>query len=177
VSASRAAAFLDRDGVLNVDHGYTYKLNDLSLIPGAGAGVRRLNDSGFLVVIVTNQSGIGRGYYSQSDMANFNNLLCDRLHQAGARVDAIYFSPYHPEATIECYRKDHPDRKPGPGMILRACKDLAIELRNSFLIGDKPSDIEAAHAVGVAGYLFDEPNIDDFIIKVLEKREVIGHAK
>ena len=170
MSALRPAAFLDRDGVLNVDRGYAYRLDDLELVPGAAEGVCCLNTAGILVVVVTNQSGIGRGYYSEADMVSFNHYLCEQLLKEGAHVDAFYFCPYHPDAAIEAYRADHPDRKPRPGMIIRAFKDLHIDPDRSFLIGDKTSDIEAAKAAGIQGYLFNGKNLNEFISKIMKTR-------
>ncbi len=165
----RSAAFLDRDGVLNVDKGYSYRLQDLELINGAGAAVKRLNDANYITIVVTNQSGIGRGLYTEYQMQLFNEQLCREIQREGGIIDAIYFCPYHPDAVISHYKKDHPDRKPGPGMIVRAIADLGIDIPSSFLIGDKESDIRAAEAAGITGYLFDSQNLDTFVFHILGK--------
>jgi D-glycero-D-manno-heptose 1,7-bisphosphate phosphatase len=163
----RPAAFLDRDGVINVDEGYTYRPEALRFIPGAPEAIRRLNEAGYLVVVVTNQSGVARGLYTEAEMDAFHAHLQARLAEHGARLDAIYACPYHPEATIPIYRQDHPDRKPRPGMILRALHDLAIDRDRSFLIGDQDTDIQAASAAGLPGYRFEDGNLDAFVATVL----------
>ncbi|MDQ0436215.1 D-glycero-D-manno-heptose 1,7-bisphosphate phosphatase [Kaistia dalseonensis] len=161
------AAFLDRDGVINVDDGYVYKPEALRFIDGAPAAIRRLNEAGYLVIVVTNQSGVARGYYTEAEMDAFHGHLRAELAGHGARLDAIYTCPYHPEATIPIYRQDHPDRKPNPGMILRAFGDFPIDRGRSFLIGDKDTDLIAAIAAGIPGHLFAGGNLDDFLSSVL----------
>ena len=163
----RPVAFLDRDGVINVDHGYVVKPEALDFIAGAPAAIRRLNSAGYLVVIVTNQSGVARGYFTEDDVAKFHAHLRERLAADGAHIDAIYTAPHHPEAVVAAYRADHPDRKPRPGMILRAFADLAARREGSFLIGDRDSDIAAAEAAGIPGHLFDGGDLDGFVAGVL----------
>lgn len=168
---TRPAAFLDRDGVLIEDVGYPHKPEHLRLMPGAAAAVRRLDAAGLLVVIVTNQSGVARGYFTFEQMEDFNRLLLLQLAEQGATVHAVYACPFHPEASVEQYRHpDHPDRKPNPGMILRAMADLDLDAEGSILIGDKPSDLEAARRAKVAGYLFEGGDLDGFVAEVLAGR-------
>lgn len=170
----RAAAFLDRDGVLNVDHGYVSKPEDFTWIDGAVKAVRCLNQAGFAAVVVTNQSGIARGYYSQDDMHALHAFMRTQLVKAGAVIDAFYHCPYHPDAVSELYRAaDHPDRKPNPGMILRAARDLQLDLAASFLIGDKDSDIEAARRAGIPGYFFKGGNLADFVRTLLPSAKAV----
>ena len=153
--ALRPAAFLDRDGVLIVDSGYPHRPDQLVLIPGAAEAVKRLNDAGYVTVIVTNQSGVARGLFSEETMHGFNALLIERLAESGARIDAVYAAPHHAEAVEERYRHpDHPDRKPNPGMLLRALADFGVAPQDAFMIGDKPSDMEAARRAGVRGVLY-----------------------
>ncbi|MEQ7153656.1 D-glycero-alpha-D-manno-heptose-1,7-bisphosphate 7-phosphatase [Brevundimonas aurifodinae] len=162
------AVFLDRDGVLIVDSGYPHLEEHLVLIPGAADAVRRLNALGYLVVIVTNQSGVARGLFSEDQMKAFNALLVRRLAARGARIGAVYACPFHADAENERWRHpDHPDRKPNPGMILRAASDHGIDLNRSFLIGDRQSDLEAARRAGVSGFLFETGNLDDFVRDLL----------
>ncbi len=162
------AVFLDRDGVLIVDSGYPHLEEHLVLIPGAADAVRRLNALGYLVVIVTNQSGVARGLFSEDQMKAFNALLVRRLAAKGARIGAVYACPFHAEAEDERWRHpDHPDRKPNPGMILRAAADHGIDLARSFLIGDRQSDLEAARRAGVSGFLFETGDLDDFVRDLL----------
>ncbi|BCP53392.1 D,D-heptose 1,7-bisphosphate phosphatase [Kaistia sp. 32K] len=163
----RPAAFLDRDGVINVDHGYTYRPEDLTFVDGAPAAIRRLNEAGYLVVVVTNQSGVARGYYGEADVARFHAHMQRELAKVGARIDAFYACPYHAEGTVAAYRVDHPDRKPKPGMILRALHQLPIDRERSFLIGDQPSDMAAAASADIAGYPFSGGDLDDFLVTVL----------
>lgn len=164
----RKAAFLDRDGVLNVDHGYVHRVEDLDWIPGAQAAVKRLNETGYLVVVVTNQSGIGRGYYDEPAMDAVHARLLEAFAAAGARIDAIYACPFHPDAAETRYRHpDHPDRKPNPGLLLRAIADHGVDPAASFMIGDKPSDMEAARRAGVRGYRFAGGDLDALVSQIL----------
>ena len=168
MTAPRPAAFFDRDGVFNEDQGYVHRLEDLVWIPGGPKAVRRLNDLGYLVIVVTNQSGIGRGYYDEASMHAVHEALAAHLATAGARIDAVYFAPHHEDAVLEHYRQaDHPDRKPNPGMLLKAMRDFPIDRERSFLIGDKDSDLEAARRAGVKGYLFDGGDLDALVQTVL----------
>ncbi|WP_436356533.1 D-glycero-alpha-D-manno-heptose-1,7-bisphosphate 7-phosphatase [Brevundimonas sp. CEF1] len=165
----RPGAFLDRDGVLIVDCGYPHRPDQLVLIPGAAEAVKRLNDAGYVVVIVTNQSGVARGLFSEETMHGFNALLVARLAEAGARIDAVYAAPHHAEAVDERYRHpDHPDRKPNPGMLLKAIAEHDLDPARSLMIGDQPSDLEAARRAGVAGHRFPEGgDLDHFVAGVL----------
>lgn len=152
----RPIAFLDRDGVLNRDAGYTHKPADLEWMPGAKAAVRALNEANYYTIIVSNQAGVARGYYGSEDVIQFHNAMQNELFDVGAHIDAIYFCPFHPDGIIEDYRvTDHPDRKPNPGMLLSAMQAWPCEKETSFLIGDRDSDIEAAKNAGIDGYLFD----------------------
>lgn len=165
----KPAAFFDRDGVFNEDRGYVHKPEDLVWIAGGPQAVKRLNDLGYLVIVVTNQSGIGRGYYDEEAMHQVHAALSAHLATEGAHVDAVYFAPHHEDATVERYRHpDHPDRKPNPGMILRAMADFPIDKARSFLIGDKPSDMEAAKRAGIRGHLFTGGNLDALVRDVLQ---------
>ncbi|ACG79755.1 histidinol-phosphate phosphatase [Phenylobacterium zucineum HLK1] len=162
----RPALFLDRDGVLNEDRGYVHRWDDFDWIPGARETIAAFNRAGWIVVVVTNQSGIGRGYYTEEDMHALHARMNEELEGAGARVDAIYFCPEHPEAPVERYRHpDPPNRKPNPGMILQALAEWPIDRERSILIGDKPSDLEAALRAGVRGLLFEGGNLRDFLAK------------
>lgn len=172
----RPAAFLDRDGVLNVDRHFVFRPEDLAFVEGAPQAVRRLNEAGYLVVVVTNQSGVARGLFDESAMNRFHDHLRAQLAGHGARLDAIYACPFHPAGTVERYRADHPDRKPRPGMILQAMAELDVEPARSFLIGDQPRDIDAAKAAGIPGHLFDGGNLDVFVAALL-RVTAPGHGK
>ncbi len=165
---SHPAVFLDRDGVLIPDSGYPHRDEDLVLIPGAAEAVRRLNSLGYLVVIVTNQSGVARGYFTEAQMNAFNDALVRKLAGKGARIGAVYACPFHKDAEDPAYfHPDHPDRKPNPGMILRAIADHDIDPARSFLIGDRQSDLEAARRAGMPGFLFEGGNLDHFVRDLL----------
>ena len=162
------AVFLDRDGVLISDSGYPHLEEHLVLMPGAAEAVSRLNSLGYLVVIVTNQSGVARGYFSEAQMHAFNDMLVRKLAAKGARIGAVYSCPFHNEAEDPKYfHPDHPDRKPNPGMILRAIADYNIDPARSFLIGDRQSDLEAARRAGMPGFLFEGGNLDRFVRDLL----------
>lgn len=151
----RPAAFLDRDGVLNEDHGYTHRVDDLAWMPGAREAIRLLNDRGYRVIVVTNQAGVARGYYEEEAIGVFHAGMQAQLADMGAFVDAFYHCPFHADGNVPAYTvADHPDRKPNPGMILRALEDWKVDLEKSFLIGDKPSDMEAARRAGLPGHMY-----------------------
>ena len=143
------AVFLDRDGVITQEppH-YAHKISQLALINGAADGIRRLNENGYMVVVVSNQSGIGRGYYGVEAAERYNEALIQKLSEAGARLDAVYYCPHYPEATVEKYRVDCDCRKPKPGMLKTAEKALELDLAQSYMVGDKSIDIEAGKRAG-----------------------------
>ena len=144
------AVFLDRDGVITQEppH-YAHRVDQLALVPGAAEAIRLLNDNKFLVVVVTNQAGIARGLYEEKDMHVFNRAMEEELKkEKGARIDATYWCSHHPEALHEKHRCVCDCRKPSPGMILRASRELSIDCESSFLVGDKWSDIEAGTRAG-----------------------------
>lgn len=151
----RPAAFLDRDGVLNVDHGYTHRPEQLEWVDGAPEAVRLLNQAGYFVFVVTNQSGIARGYYDEDAVKSFHTHMQKSLAPHAAHVDAFYYCPHHPEGTIKSLAVRCRCRKPGPGMLEQAAEEWPIDLSTSFLIGDKDEDIAAANAFKIRGIKFD----------------------
>ena len=160
----RPAIFLDRDGVLNEDQGYVHRWEDFRWIEGAREAVAAFNRAGWLVIVVTNQSGVGRGYYTEADMHALHARMVVELAEAGARIDAFYFCPQHPEAAEAAYRHpDPPDRKPNPGMILRAIAEWPIDPERSVLVGDKDSDMEAAQRAGVRALRFRGGDLAEFL--------------
>ena len=167
--ALRPAAFLDRDGVLIPDSGYPHKPEHLILTPGAAEAVKALNDAGYVTVIVTNQSGVARGMFSEEVMHGFNRSLIALLAKGGGTIDAVYHCPFHDKAVEDRYRHpDHPDRKPNPGMLIRAAADHGLALdHTSLMIGDNGSDIEAARRAGVRPYLFEGGNLADRVAEIL----------
>jgi D-glycero-D-manno-heptose 1,7-bisphosphate phosphatase len=149
----RPAVFLDRDGVVVEDTGYLCSVDDLDLIPGAAKVIAAANQHGTPVIMVTNQSGIGRGYYSWTEFKYVQDALLATLAAQGATIDAVYACAHHPRAEGDLFHPDHPARKPNPGMLLQAASALALDLKSSWLIGDKADDIEAAKRAGIAGAL------------------------
>ena len=164
----RPAAFLDRDGVINVDVGYAHRPDQLAFVDGARSAIRKLNDAGLRVIVVTNQAGVARGYYPEAQVHVFHDAIQTELARVGAYVDRFYHCPFHPEGILPEYRADHPDRKPRPGMILRALADQPIDRDRSFLIGDRQSDLDAAAGAGVSGVLFEGGSLERFVDRLLE---------
>lgn len=151
----RAAILFDRDGVLNVDEGYSYDPAKLRWIEGAREAVQAVNEAGVLAIVITNQSGIGRGYYTEAQMHAFHAAMQADLDKVGAHIDAFYFAPHHEDAQEPRYRvADHPDRKPNPGMLLLAMAEHRIDPARAVMIGDKPTDMQAAERAGVEGVPF-----------------------
>ncbi len=163
MEAGRPAAFLDRDGVLNVDKGYLFRSEDFEWIPGAIEAVKRLNDRGYLVFVVTNQSGVARGYYGEEDVIRLHNWMNGELAKHGAHIDKFYYCPHYTEGPASGYVKACQCRKPLPGLILAALAEWNIDREKSFLIGDKDSDIAAAAAAGIKGYKFAAGNLAEFL--------------
>lgn len=145
----RRAAFLDRDGVINVDHGYVFRREEFRFVPGTLAACAQLHRLGFVLVVVTNQSGIGRGLYGEDDYRRLTDWMRGEFAAAGAPLAGVYHCPHHPQALRPEYRRSCDCRKPAPGMLLAAARELALDLGRSVLFGDKDSDIEAAAAAGV----------------------------
>ncbi len=145
------ALFLDRDGVVVEEVDYLCRVEDIAVIPGAAGVIGAANRLGIPVALVTNQSGIGQGRYGWNDFTAVQKAIVSSLAAEGARLDAIYACPHHPNGKGEFLHPDHPARKPNPGMILRAAADLDLDLRMSWLVGDKTVDIEAARRAGLAG--------------------------
>jgi D-glycero-D-manno-heptose 1,7-bisphosphate phosphatase len=168
---ARPAVFFDRDGVLNEDTGYPHRPEDLRWIPSARAAVRRFNALGWWVFVITNQSGVARGLYGRDAVDRFHAAMQAALKAEGAHVDAFYDCPFHADAAVETWRHpDHPDRKPNPGMLLRAMAEHPVDREGSLLIGDKPSDLEAARRAGVEGRLFHGGDLLAFVEGVLAER-------
>lgn len=146
---NKKALFLDRDGVVNLDKGYVHRVEDFLFTDGVFETCRAFREAGYLVVVVTNQSGIGRGYYTEDDFRRLSGWMREEFAKRGAALDGIYFCPHHPEEGVGKYRTHCQCRKPAPGMLLEAADDLDIDLESSVLVGDKDSDIEAGLRAGV----------------------------
>ncbi len=150
---NRPALFLDRDGVIVEDVGYLRRPEDVRLLSAAKTVIAQANACAVFVVIVTNQSGIGRGLYDWADFAAIQDIILERLAGAGAKVDAVYACPQHPEAMAPFRHPDPPARKPNPGMLLAASSALPIDLSASWIVGDRDRDLEAGRRAGLAGGL------------------------
>lgn len=152
--APQPALFLDRDGVINVDKGFVRAVSDFQWIEGAASTIAAFNARGWLVFVVTNQSGIAHGYYTETDMHQVHAWMCAELAKSNAHIDRIYFCPFDENGTVPEFTRESFDRKPRPGMIIQAMTDFAVDKDRSFLIGDKETDIAAARAAGIPGFLF-----------------------
>jgi D-glycero-D-manno-heptose 1,7-bisphosphate phosphatase len=162
---TRPAIFFDRDGVLNEDPGYLHRSEDFRWMPGAREAVRFANDAGWLTFVITNQAGVARGYYDEAAVHSLHGWIAEELAATGAHIDAFYHCPHHPTAGKGAYLTACECRKPRPGMILRAMADWPVDRDKSLLIGDYPSDIEAARAAGVEGRLMSK---NDNLLSVVQ---------
>lgn len=159
----RPAAFLDRDGVLNHDDNYVHRPDQVRWIEDAAAAVRWLNDVGYYVFVVTNQAGVARGYYGEAEVQALHGWMQAELHRAGAHVDAFEYCPFHPEGSVEAYRRVSDLRKPGPGMLLKIRETWDIDTSGSFMVGDKDIDMQAARAASLPGHLFRGGSLLEFV--------------
>lgn len=163
----RPALFLDRDGVVNVDHGYVGSRERFEFTPTALAAISRATDSGWHVFIVTNQSGIARGLYDELAMHALHNWVQGQALAAGGTIDDIRHCPYHPEGTVAAYSRASDWRKPAPGMLLDLIRAWELDPRRCVLVGDQATDLAAAAAAGVAGHLFTGGDLDAFVAPLL----------
>ena len=168
---NRPALILDRDGVLNHDHGYVGTREKWDWVTGALDAVRLASDSLWHVFVATNQSGIARGFYSEAEARSLLGWMADEIRRHGGTIDDVRFCPYHPEATLPAYRRASDWRKPGPGMILNLISSWELVARHCVLIGDQDTDMEAAAAAGVAGQLFDGGDLRETVAAII----VRGH--
>ena len=159
----RPAIFLDRDGTLNVDRGYTHKITDLSWQPGARQAIKYANDAGYYVFVVTNQAGVARGLYQESDVIAFHAEMQSQLYEIGAHVDAFEWCPFHVDGTVAAYRQDSRRRKPSPGMIEDLVDVWPVDMSRSLLIGDTPDDMKAAEAAGLVGIRYTGGSLLDLV--------------
>jgi D,D-heptose 1,7-bisphosphate phosphatase len=167
---NRPAVFFDRDGVLNHDTGYIFETSKLKWIDGAREAVKAVNDAGYFAFVASNQSGVARGLYEESDIRSLHRWMADEMASMGAHIDAFEYCPDHPEGTIERYRRENHRRKPGAGMITDLLSRFPVNANDSILIGDRASDLEAARAAGLKGYLFSGGNLEAFVKQHLQPR-------
>jgi D-glycero-D-manno-heptose 1,7-bisphosphate phosphatase len=149
----KKAVFLDRDGTFIEDTGYVGEIERVKFLPGVVEAIKLLNTNRFTVIVVTNQAGVARGYFSEEDVEKVNNHIQKSLAGEGAVIDSFYYCPHHVDGVIEEYRGDCYNRKPNPGMLEEAARDFHIDLKRSFIIGDNVTDVEAGHRAGCRGIL------------------------
>jgi D-glycero-D-manno-heptose 1,7-bisphosphate phosphatase len=168
----RPAVFLDRDAVLNVDSGYAHKPEQLVWIEGAPEAVRLLNQAGYYVFVITNQSGVARGYYDENAVRAFHAHMQDNLKQHGAHIDAFYYCPHHPEGTVKPFAVLCSCRKPRTGMLEQAAREWPVDIGKSFLIGDKDDDVAAAASFNIRAIKFNsaQQSLPDLVRQELARR-------
>jgi D-glycero-D-manno-heptose 1,7-bisphosphate phosphatase len=172
----RAALFLDRDGVINVDHGYVCRPENFDFVDGVFDLVAAAHRAAYLVVVVTNQAGIGRGYYSEADFHALTEWMKAQFAARAGCIDAVYFCPFHPEHGVGEYRRESNCRKPAPGMFLQAGRELEIDFEKSILVGDKPSDMAAGRAAGVGTLLhFGDEEKDASSLSIVRLAEALPY--
>jgi D-glycero-D-manno-heptose 1,7-bisphosphate phosphatase len=145
----KRALFLDRDGVVNEEVGYLYRTEEMRFVDGIFSLCRTAAGLGYRLIVVTNQAGIARGYYSEADFEALMEFMRGELRAEGVELDAVYYCPFHPEHGVGRYRQEHEDRKPGTGMLRRGAREFGVELSESVLVGDRCSDVGAANAAGL----------------------------
>jgi D-glycero-D-manno-heptose 1,7-bisphosphate phosphatase len=155
------AVFLDRDGTIIEDTGYVAGKDRVKFLPGTAEAIRRLNENGFKVIVVSNQAGVARGYFDEAAVKETNEYIREVLARQGARIDAFYYCPHHVDGIIEVYRRDCYYRKPNPGMIIKAGRDFTVDLTESFVIGDQISDIEAGRQACCQAILLSDEKVDN----------------
>jgi D-glycero-D-manno-heptose 1,7-bisphosphate phosphatase len=164
----KKAIFFDRDGTLNVDSGYVHDWENFVWIPGATEAIKLANQMDYLVFVVTNQSGIGRGYYNEQAVHKLHRLMNADLSRLNAHIDGFEFCPHHPEKASPKYKIACDCRKPAPGMILRLLEKWQVDPKQSLMIGDNETDVAAATAANVTGHLFLGRNLHDFLQPLLK---------
>ena len=163
------AVFFDRDGTLNVDVHYLYKPEEFQWMPEAVEAIEYCHQQGYMVVVITNQSGVARGYYTEADVQKLHNWMNDDLARQGYRpIDAFYYCPHHPQGTVAEYARECTCRKPQPGMLLRACEELDIAPHSSYMVGDSPRDAEAGEKAGIRGVLYKGGSLLECVREMLE---------
>ena len=163
------AVFLDRDGVLNRDIAYAHRPDQIVWVDGALAAMRRLTGLGYRLFVVTNQAGVARGYYGEGDVRTLHRWMSEQIAAEGGRIDDFRHCPHHPYGVVEAFTRDCSWRKPQPGMLLDLMRHWPTDRARSFLVGDKPSDVDAAQAAGIAGHLFSGGDLDAYVAAILAR--------
>lgn len=161
------AVFFDRDGVLNVDKDYLYRIEDFEWQADAMQAIKFLKERGYFVAVVTNQSGVARGYYTEQDVHCLHSYMQEELGKINTQIDAFYHCPHLAGGSVPAYAVECECRKPAPGMIVQACAEHDIDPQQSFLVGDKKRDIQAGEAAGVASYLYTGGSLLEFVQKIV----------
>jgi D-glycero-D-manno-heptose 1,7-bisphosphate phosphatase len=165
----KPAAFFDRDGVINIDHGYVGDPSRFELVEGAARAIALCRQAGYLIFVVTNQAGVARGFFDEDAVEALHRHMKALLAGEGAAIDDVRYCPHHPDAKLARYRKVCSWRKPGAGMILDIARHWPVDLARSFLVGDKASDMEAAAAAGMPGFLYERGPLDQFVTDVISR--------
>jgi D,D-heptose 1,7-bisphosphate phosphatase len=155
------AVFLDRDGTIIEDAGYIGEIDRVRFLRGSGKAIKLLNENNYKVIVITNQAGVARGYFTEEAVREVNNYISESLARENARIDGFYYCPHHIDGVVEEYRKDCYNRKPKPGMVEQAARDFDIDLAQSFIIGDNMSDIEAGHRAGCRSIFLSDVKLSD----------------
>lgn len=163
----RRAVFFDRDGTLNVDIHYLHRPEDFIWIPGAKEAIRHVNDRGYLAILVTNQSGVARGYYPESDVQHVYDWMNSELQKVGAHLDALYYCPHHPEGTVPAYTQTCNCRKPATGLIDAACARFHIDRAKSYFVGDSDGDMLCAKNAGLKGLRYKGGSLLDLVTDII----------
>ncbi|MBR5909625.1 MAG: HAD family hydrolase [Schwartzia sp.] len=175
--ARHGAIFFDWDGTLNVDKDYLYKIEEFEWLEDAPQAIRFANEQGVLVIVVTNQSGVARGYFVEDDVRRLHEWMNEDLTRFGAHIDAFYYCPHLPSGSVAAYAKECDCRKPKPGLIEQACADFDIDRGESLLIGDKARDVECAEAAGVRGILYTGGSLLELLKQTLGQKHNTGEAR
>ena len=164
------AIFLDRDGTINVEKHYLHKIEDFEFLPGVIEGLKLLQEAGYLLIVITNQSGIARGYYTEEDFHKLNDWMIEKLNESGVKISKVYFCPHLPDANIEKYRIECECRKPKLGMYKTAIKEFDIDLDESWAIGDKIRDLAICEKTGCEGFLVGENENENTLQRIKTKQ-------